>query len=46
MRQNKTGAFELYFVSEEAARRFKEVFYPSNSPVASEASDPAVRPSK
>lgn len=40
MRQNKAGAFELYFVSEEAAHRFKEVFYPTNTPAASEANEP------
>lgn len=38
MRQNKAGAFEIYFVSDEASQRFKEVFYPSiSSPEASEA---------
>jgi hypothetical protein len=26
MRQNKSGAFEIYFASDEAASRFKEVF--------------------
>ncbi len=28
MRQNKSGAFELDFVAEEGAQRFKELFYP------------------
>lgn len=46
MRQNKTGAFEIHFTTEEAARRFKEVFYPTNSPEASEANDPAAEASK
>ncbi len=42
MRENKTGAFELYFVSEEAAQRFKEVFYPTHSPGSSEANEAAI----
>jgi len=46
MRQNKASAFELYFMSEEAARRFKEVFYPANSPISSDTSDPPAGPSK
>lgn len=29
MRRNKPGAFEIHFVSDEAAGRFKEVFYPA-----------------
>lgn len=29
MRRNKVGAFEIRFVSDEAAGRFKEVFYPA-----------------
>ncbi|KKY37164.1 hypothetical protein UCDDA912_g02805 [Diaporthe ampelina] len=29
MRRNKVGAFEIHFVSDEAAGRFKEVFYPA-----------------
>ncbi|KAI3397485.1 hypothetical protein diail_10697 [Diaporthe ilicicola] len=29
MRRNKAGAFEIHFVSDEAAGRFKEVFYPA-----------------
>lgn len=40
MRQNKTGAFELHFNSEEAAIRFKEVFYPMSSAGSSEANAP------
>ncbi|EFW98664.1 hypothetical protein CMQ_4516 [Grosmannia clavigera kw1407] len=32
MRQNKSGAFEIDFASEEAARRFEEVFYPPPPP--------------
>ncbi|KAK0730566.1 hypothetical protein B0H67DRAFT_39137 [Lasiosphaeris hirsuta] len=42
MRQNKSGAFEIYFVSEEGATRFREVFsIASGSPVSSEANVPA-----
>ncbi len=37
MRQNKAGAFEIYFVSEEAAGRFREVFF------SSPGSEPPVR---
>jgi len=41
MRQNKAGAFEIYFVSEEGAARFKEVFaLVSASPQSSEANEP------
>jgi len=37
MRQNKAGAFEINFVSEEAASRFKEVFVNTMTPESSEA---------
>lgn len=40
MRQNKAGAFEIYFVSEEAASRFKEVFINTITPESSEANGP------
>jgi hypothetical protein len=46
MRQNKAGAFEIHFVSEEAAKRFKEVFSPSNSPGSSAANEAIAGPSK
>ncbi|KAK3394626.1 hypothetical protein B0H63DRAFT_506302 [Podospora didyma] len=50
MRQNKSGAFELYFVSEEGAKRFREVFsITTTSPGTSGASgvsEPAAGPSK
>ncbi|KAK0628124.1 hypothetical protein B0T17DRAFT_486231 [Bombardia bombarda] len=43
MRQNKSGAFEIYFVSEEGAARFREVFSATRvSPESSEANEPAV----
>lgn len=39
-RQNKASAFEIYFVSEEASKRFLEVFYPPSEPtVTTESSD-------
>jgi hypothetical protein len=41
MRQNKAGAFELYFVSEEGASRFKEVFMNIVTPESSEANVPS-----
>lgn len=37
MRQNKTGAFEIYFVSEEGAARFREVFAMASGSAASSA---------
>jgi hypothetical protein len=37
MRQNKSGAFEIHFVSDEAAARFKEVFISGLTTVSSEA---------
>ena len=41
MRQNKSGAFEIYFASEEAASRFKEVFIMNAAtPESSEANGP------
>lgn len=40
MRQNKAGAFEINFVSEEAASRFKEVFLNTITPESSEANGP------
>ncbi|KAH8889487.1 hypothetical protein GQ53DRAFT_216495 [Thozetella sp. PMI_491] len=48
MRQNKSGAFEIYFVSEEGARRFKDVFGPTlaATPESSEANSPGAEPSK
>ncbi|KAK0733333.1 hypothetical protein B0T26DRAFT_632503 [Lasiosphaeria miniovina] len=47
MRQNKAGAFEIYFVSEEGAKRFREVFpMATTSPGASGVSEPAVASSK
>jgi hypothetical protein len=39
MRQNKSGAFEIYFDREEAAKRFKELF--SARSAASETSENA-----
>jgi hypothetical protein len=44
MRQNKVGAFEIYFVSEEAASRFKEVFVNTITPESSEANGPIAAP--
>lgn len=44
MRQNKAGAFEIYFVSEEAASRFKEVFVSTITPESSEANGPVTAP--
>jgi hypothetical protein len=35
MRQNRAGAFELYFVNETAANRFMDVFYPPATPSSS-----------
>lgn len=48
MRQNKSGAFEIYFVSEEGARRFKEVFTlaSAGTPGSSEANEPATGPTQ
>lgn len=40
MRQNKAGAFEIYFVSEEGASRFREVFASGMTPESSEANVP------
>jgi len=40
MRQNKAGAFEFHFVSEEAAGRFREVFANNPTPESSEANGP------
>ncbi len=37
MRQNKAGAFEIFFCGEEAAQSFREVFFPPNSVASSEA---------
>ncbi|KAK4207321.1 hypothetical protein QBC37DRAFT_97120 [Rhypophila decipiens] len=45
MRQNKSGAFEIYFASEEGATRFREVFAAS-SPEPSETNEGAPGPSK
>jgi hypothetical protein len=39
-RQGAAGAFELYFVSEQAAQKFREVFYPPSTPtVSTDSSD-------
>ncbi|KAK3695214.1 hypothetical protein B0T22DRAFT_508272 [Podospora appendiculata] len=51
MRQNKSGAFEIYFVSEEGAARFKEVFSsrPASRPASrasSEINEAVAGPSK
>jgi hypothetical protein len=45
MRQNKSGAFEIHFDREEAAKRFKELF--SVRPAVSETSEnePVAEPS-
>ncbi|KAK3330280.1 hypothetical protein B0H66DRAFT_611683 [Apodospora peruviana] len=45
MRQNKSGAFEIYFVSEEGATRFREVFSMPPSPAPSETNEAAAGPS-
>ncbi|KAK5651732.1 hypothetical protein OQA88_11694 [Cercophora sp. LCS_1] len=47
MRQNKSGAFEIYFVSEEGATRFKDVFSVTTaSPESSETYEPGAEVSK
>jgi hypothetical protein len=39
-RQNKASAFEIYFVSEEASKRFQEVFFPPSTPtITTDSSD-------
>jgi hypothetical protein len=39
-RQNKSGAFEICFVSNEASKRFQEVFLPPSTPtLTTESSD-------
>lgn len=40
MRQNKAGAFEIYFASDEAASRFKEVFANNMTSESSDANGP------